>query len=374
MMLRLLFFATSVAFATAVVAQPDDRVWHQDLESTVLDLEVRVPAKASPTLAVTWQQSMGKQNVRYVRIQLGEFQGDPGPDAKLRVMLEPLGTQVASYSWKEMAAAGNSFMTDLLPAGTLRLQLMQGVGPKASSFKLMKLHSKTPRKTFTPQSAGVPRDMPLHSFDSTHVVHQLARSVAMLHIGPTGVTCTGFLVAPGVIATNHHCIIKSLRFLQTENQAHKACDDVLVEFDYVKNERGLTARCEKVETADEPNDVALLRIVGIPKAADGTDRAPIARSGLTTGSLTILHHPSGLPLGVEVMCNRRGKDAGDLLHDCGTSPGSSGSAIFDDSGKVVGLHYKGAYPPHWTLEQVYGHRETYGPSFNRAKPATVVPP
>jgi hypothetical protein len=369
-----LLFAFLVACTTAAVAQKNDRVWHQDLESEVLDLVVRVPAKASPALTVTWQQALGKQGVRYVRLQFGEFQGDPGSGAELRVLLEPLGTQVASYQWKEMAEAGSSFMTGLLPAGTLRLQLVQGVGPKASSFKLVKLHSKTPRKTFEPQSAGVPRDMPLQSFAASHVVHKLAQSVAMLHIGPTGITCTGFLVAPGLLATNHHCITMSLRFLQTETQAHKSCSDILVEFDYVMDARGPTARCEKVEMADDRNDVALLRITGIPMAADGSDRAPLARTGQAGGPFTILHHPSGLPLAVEVLCNPRGSNAGDILHDCGTSPGSSGSAIFDDIGKVVGLHYKGAYPPEWTLDQVYEHRRIHGPSFNRAKPATVIQP
>jgi hypothetical protein len=373
-MLRTLVVGISVAFATAALAQQHDRIMHQDLESEALDFVARVPAKPTPALSITWQQAMGKQDVRYVRLEFGELQGDPGSDAELRVLLEPLGTQVASYKWKQMAAAGKSFLTDLLPAGTLRLQLVQGVGPKASSFKLVKLHWKTPRKTFEPQSAGVPRDKPLQAFVASHVVQQLARSVAMLHIGPTGVTCTGFLVAPSVLATNHHCIMMSLRFLQSETQAHKACDDILVEFDYVKNERGPTARCERVEIADEHNDVALLRIVGIPKAADGTDRAPLARAGEAIGSLTILHHPSGLPLAVEVMCSPRGMNSGDLLHDCITSPGSSGAAIFEESGRVVGIHYKGAYPPHWTLDQVYDHQRTNGPSFNRAKPATVVQP
>lgn len=373
-MLRTLFFATSLTFATCAAAQRSDWAWHHDLESEVLDLVVRVPAKDGPTPTVTWQQPLEKYGVRYVRLQMGEFQGDYESDAELRVLREPLGELVASYRWKEMDAPGNSFMTGLLPAGKLRLQLVQGRVPMASSFKLMKLHWKTPRKTLEPQSAGVPRDMPLQSFAGSDGVHQLARSVAMLHIGPTGVTCTGFLVAPSVLATNYHCIVMSLRFLQTETQSRKACDDVLVEFDYVKDEPGPTARCENVEKADEPNDVALLRLASIPKAADGADRAPLALAAHAGGSLTILHHPSGLPLAVEVSCNYRGMNAGDLLHDCGTNPGSSGSAIFDHTGTVVGLHYKGAYPPQWTLQQVYEHIRTNGPSFNRAKPATEVQP
>lgn len=352
-MLRAIIFSTFIALAAGAFAQQSNRIWHKDLESEILNLVVHVPAKSSPAASITWQQSVVKHNVRYVRLQLGEFQGDPGADAELRVLLEPLGMPVARYSWKEMAANGTSFMTGLLPAGTLRLQLVQGFGPMAGSFKILKLHSKTPRKTLEPQSAGVQRDMPLHTFAGSHMAYRLAPSVAMLHIGPTGVTCTAFVVAPNLVATNYHCIEMSLRFLQTETQTNKACDDVLVEFDYVKNERGSTASCEKVEKTDEPNDVALLRIAGVPKAVDGTDRAPLTRSVLTGSALTILHHPSGLPLAVEVLCNFRGIDGGDLLHDCGTSPGSSGAAIFDDTGKVVGLHYKGAYPPHWTLEQVY---------------------
>lgn len=372
-MLRRLLLPALFGFATCAAAQQLDRVWHRDLDSEVIDLVVRAPAKHDPSSTITWQQSVEKLGVRYVRLQLGDFQGDPESDAELRVLREPFGEFVASYRWKEMASSGDSFLTGLLPGGALRLQLVQGHVPRASSFKLMKLHSKTARKTLDVQSTAVPRDMPLSSFGPSHMVHQLARSVAMLHIGPTGVTCTGFLVAPDLLATNHHCMVMSLRFLQTETQSQKECDDVLIEFDYVKNERGPTARCVRVEKSDEPNDIALLRLRQIPKAADGTDRAPLTPGVLTGAWLTILHYPSGLPLAVEVMCNNRGTKDGDLMHDCGTSPGSSGSAIFNDASNVVGIHYKGAYPPHWTLEQVYADRPN-GPRFNRAKPSTTLQP
>lgn len=361
--------------ASFTMAQEPQGTWHRDLESEVLDFVVAVHAKESPAMEITSQQPFGKYGVRYVRLEFGEFQGDADAEVELRIVREPMGELLASYRWKDLVTGGEGMLTGLLPAGALRLQVAQGRVNSAGSFKLAKLHWKTPRTTLDAQSAGVPKDMPLEAFPASHPVHAWAQSVAMLHIGPTGVTCTAFLVATDLLATNHHCIVMSLRYLKSEGNARHACGDVVVEFDYVKNERGRTAECVEVVKADKLNDFALLRVANVPKAANGVNRKPIALGTPAAGAtLSLLHHPSGLPLAIEIPCNFRGVEGGDLLHDCQTIPGSSGSALFTDAGAAMGIHYKGAYPPDWTMQQIYDHRRANGPRYNRAKPAMVLQP
>lgn len=361
--------------ASMASAQQPQRVLHRDLESVAVDLVVPVRAKESATREVTWQQPVEKHDVRYLRLQLAEFQGDADADIELRILREPLGEPMASYRWKDLVTAGpDGVLTGLLPAGAYRLQLVQGRTRSAGSFKLAKMHWKTPRTTLEAQSAGVRRDRPLAAFPATHAVHQWAPSVAMLHIGPAAVTCTGFLVGPDLLATNHHCIVMSLQFLMSEGGSPRACSDVLVEFDYLKNEPGRTTTCVTVEKAHEGNDFALLRLASLPKRADGQERRPLALgTAASDARLSLLHHPSGMPLAIEMPCNAQGVEAGDLLHDCQTIPGSSGSALFTDNGTAVAIHYKGAYPPDWTLQQIYDDWKN-GPRYNRAKPATLLQP
>lgn len=375
MLLRL--FCLLIFPASCAVAQERTENWHLDMDSAVLNLVVPIQTKESPTRELSWQQPFAKQGVRYVRLEFSEVQGGADADIELRIVREPLGELLASYRWQDLMAGGESILTGLLPAGTLRLQVVQGRVRSAASFKLAKLHWKTPRSTLDPQSAGVPKDMPLAAFPASHAVHTWAQSVTMLHIGPTAATCTGFLVASNLLATNHHCMTMSLQYLKSERTHRPVCGDVLVEFDYVRNERGPTTECLDVVKADEPNDFALLRLAHVPKASNGADRRAMPLSTIMPevgASLSLLHHPSGLPLAVEIPCNFRGVEGSDLLHDCQTIPGSSGSALFSGNGAAVGIHYKGAYPPDWSLQQIYDDRQANGPRYNRAKPATLLEP
>jgi hypothetical protein len=85
----------------------------------------------------------------------------------------------------------------------------------------------------------------------------------------------------------------------------------------------------------------------------------------------LIHHPLGLPL-VIVKCAVKGAEQDDLLHDCTSTPGSSGSLLLDEKMRWFGLHYMGPYPNEWTLQQVYNDVVINGPRYNRAKPSERV--
>ena len=71
-------------------------------------------------------------------------------------------------------------------------------------------------------------------------------------------------------------------------------------------------------------------------------------------------------------CRLRGDDQGDLLHDCGTMPGSSGALLFTDSGEVAAVHYKAPFDPHITESEIERLYQLYGPLYNRAKPIKLL--
>jgi V8-like Glu-specific endopeptidase len=347
---------------------------HRDLASQDLNVVAPIAASDANPPEVKWQQSFERHGFRYLRFQLGGFAGDENAEIELHFRKEPLGELLAKYTWKELVAAGDGFLTTLLPAGRIRLQIVQGRVGTAGSVRIEKLHWKAPSMTLDPQSPAA-RDKLLETFPASHLARRLAPSVAMLHIGPTGVTCTGFLIAPGKLATNHHCIEYSLRFQKSKADQYPACGDVLVEFDYTRPDiRGKTAVCTRVGDRSQPEDFAILELADTPLSESGAPRTPLNRGKKLDADtvLTILHYPRGLPLAVEIQCLLQRVEGNDVLHNCQTSSGSSGSALFDDAGAALGIHYKAAYPLSWTLEQVENDRVTHGPRYNRAKPISVI--
>lgn len=138
---------------------------------------------------------------------------------------------------------------------------------------------------------------------------------------------TGFLVKPGIVATNHHVV----------SAAHRVA---------VTLSRGETANAEGVIAEDGEADLALLRVPGLDArplrlAASDTvepgDRVvvlgnPLGLAGTVSEGIVAALRPNGL--GPEV----RGFENTPLLQiTAPISPGSSGSPVLDAQGRVVGV-------------------------------------
>lgn len=179
----------------------------------------------------------------------------------------------------------------------------------------------------------------------------VARSVCRLHLrDATGATAgfgTGFLVAPGVVMTNHHVIASA-------EQARHA----VAEFDYELDVRGedrpvarFAVLADPAPLAHQPLDFCLVAVA--PRAEDR--RRGIEAHGFLPLSevpgkafvgeyLTIVQHPAGERKQVCVRENKllRFDDAGDTLwYATDTVGGSSGSPVFNGSWQVVALHHSG---------------------------------
>ena len=292
---------------------------------------------------VYWQALFGQANARYIRLRFDGIKSPPNAAYRIRVLRLPLEEEVASYPAAEFSRL-DSFMTGLLPPGELRIELLADSAPKGVSFRLERAIW-----------SGAPTQITVHSpivntllitfFPEGSAIRAPEHSVAILHIGPTETTCTGVLLDAKTVATNHHCMLYSLAFQRSKQTPAPSCQDITVEFDFfAPNQRGPTAQCDGVKI-DDKLDVALIRLDReAGDVAPGKKREPVKMRPASEGTpevVRMLHHPIGLPLAVHEHCRIFKVEQTDLLHDCAATNGSSGSPLFDEQMRWVGLHYKG---------------------------------
>lgn len=166
---------------------------------------------------------------------------------------------------------------------------------------------------------------------------------------------TGWLIAPGLIITNHHVIDARDRRLPPwgsgEDYAAAAdfqiqATEVVARFDYQSKEIGPYIDCEKARlvASDVKLDYALIELVEADKVADRAPLPVILRQpSLIRGTrLNIAQHPNGGPLQYAIRNNfyvGLGDSAEFLRYQTDTEPGASGSPVCDDAWQVVALHH-----------------------------------
>ena len=160
--------------------------------------------------------------------------------------------------------------------------------------------------------------------------------------GRRGVSyCTGTLISPHYILTNHHCIPgKKFRVLRAQ-----------IRFGYLTRQtrgRVFPLAIQPVET-HRTLDYSIVQVGGKPSAIYGhiKIRANPAQAG---EELFIIHHPLGQPKRLtrkDCRASPQNHFRKQMLrHRCDTEGGSSGSLIFSDiSLNLVGLHFAGGLNP-----------------------------
>lgn len=158
---------------------------------------------------------------------------------------------------------------------------------------------------------------------------------------------TGFLVAPGILMTNHHV-------LEEAKDAQKASIQFLYELEI--DSRETTGHIFKLEPdrlfhSDETLDMAIVAVA--PLSLDGTPLTEFGKLPLVSAEgkirkgqpVNIVQHPLA---GRKQIVFREStlialpEDADHVAHYTGdTQPGSSGSPVFSDRWEVVALHHSG---------------------------------
>lgn len=172
---------------------------------------------------------------------------------------------------------------------------------------------------------------------------RVAHSVGRIHVRtPQGAGFgTGFLVAPRLVMTNNHVLedasiagSSKIEFDFQEGADGKLLPSVFVNFDPAT-----------FFVTDKTLDFSLVALQG--------DLAPISRMGFNGLSaeegkvivgeyVSIIQHPSGERKQLALRENQIVDVLDDFLHyKTDTSPGSSGSPVFNDQWEVVALHHSG---------------------------------
>lgn len=164
---------------------------------------------------------------------------------------------------------------------------------------------------------------------------------------------TGFLVAPNILLTNHH-VVNSIDVARA----------AFVAFDYEISAQAIASGRKPAPTPGRTYQLRPERLFVTSPFRDGLDYTFvwIEDVALPEGSLIsmeraafsvqpgerafIIHHPSGNPKRVslddtDIVTAR--PDGAVIHYTSDTEPGSSGSPVFDRSGRLIGLHHASRY-------------------------------
>jgi V8-like Glu-specific endopeptidase len=210
---------------------------------------------------------------------------------------------------------------------------------------------------------GLQRDNRL-PFDFLEGAMQAAQAVARLFVPRIvngaiqkgkGGWGTGWLIAPGMVITNHHVI--EARDYESEGPAtpqdfRAQAEALVARFDYRYEAQAEVVECRHATllASDPELDYAVLELAEAPKVEN---RQPLrltpTQPKLERGArLNIVQHPQGGPLQLAIRNNfyvQPGEHPAFLRYQTDTEPGASGSPVCNDAWQVVGLHHASVEAP-----------------------------
>ena len=161
--------------------------------------------------------------------------------------------------------------------------------------------------------------------------------------------CSGVAIAPELFLTNWHC--GGPRTFPSNGYWNDTLRrDLIIDLSWDGDLISREYSVASVVTASEPLDYALLRM----RSIEGSGRmrpVPLSSTPVSANDeLVVVHHAEGLPKQVTRQCTvasaahkgwRNQAVLSDFTHLCDTESGSSGGAVFNAQGKLVGLHHLG---------------------------------
>jgi len=161
-------------------------------------------------------------------------------------------------------------------------------------------------------------------------------------------SCTGFLVAPDLIATAGHCMVN---VGESRNEKLSYCEAYSWLFDYAKDQKGVTAladldpanlyRCRQVVYAIREETAPYRDFALVQLDRPVTNRNPLALSSakLNAGPYSMIGYPLGSPAklspNAKILLNNPSRQS--FITNLDAFDGNSGSPVFNSSREVVGI-------------------------------------
>ena len=317
-------------------------------EGMIVPVETASPVITQSGPRIWVSRPIKFEDSSFIRLHFTGIRLEGSGQGKVRVVGENLDV-LAQWSFAEFAKRPQRW-THVLPEGIAVVQVEREDDQPLRLRFTIKSATRESRggNVDSRQDRNNIRDKDIRFFASDAALMGAARSVAKLSFpdGDKLATCTGFMVAPSLLLTNHHCV-----------NTMDTCFGTVVMFGYQRDANGRVMPtkqydCLAIVKASQPYDYALLQVDGSPGAADawGVVTFDPAASLAIGQPLYLVQHPAGEPKRVTLDdCNVSTLKApgsvpavgSDFGHKCDTESGSSGSPLFNLSHRVVGLHHFG---------------------------------
>lgn len=174
---------------------------------------------------------------------------------------------------------------------------------------------------------------------SDTTVKQHAKAVGIVYLPAMGSRCTGFLVAPDVVMTNHHCVPSESYAAGAEVAFNKTGE----------GQSEVKYNCSEFIGNHSELDFALLRCQGSPGQTYGTVRlatTPFGEDGIYVVQQNCDYYTTSSCTPNKIVSFGQVTDAqnssGEYTHNADTLGGSSGSPVFSQQNNtVIAIHHAG---------------------------------
>jgi V8-like Glu-specific endopeptidase len=183
----------------------------------------------------------------------------------------------------------------------------------------------------------------------------VSRSVAYIEVSSslTKWSGTGFMISPCLLMTNHHVLPQEDLLSGTIFRFNYQLDtngNAELFNDFVATQQG-------VYYTNKALDYAVVELMENPGGEWGyLTLKPVVP--LPDSRTNIIQHPNGLPKQISMQNNFvKFASATKIQYVTSTLPGSSGSPVFDDNWKVIGIHHAGGRLPEERDKPLYFRNE-----------------